>query len=404
MVDYNLRSLCYNVDCHWDNRFVWIDFQNNTKKIYFPLWYRIPDNDYECRLSILNLIKTLKRNDYYWYNFWNNSWDFYELPLNSYLWIINDYLTNGLYYDIEKEYAQKQSWKINRRRTLKTKPYISNWNIIFLNPFVEKKTSESNIITIIHSFCVRKSVEEIWWLFWNIKVPFSSFSEKNKEFYIKTLNQELTRSFDDRKKWLITHMKRIIEESSNKENTIANKIYWTDKYEWNWEFMVNEIFWNMNPEDFFPWTSRHIHDRIFNNSKLRPDTILSIDDSLYIIDSKYYRYWITWNPLHLPQSDSIQKQITYWDFILNNKEYKNIFNAFVLPYNKEDNPFGINWNIEYLWFAKSDWRPENPNQYEHIALILIDTKYLIDCYLWNEEKEMTTLVESIENILNTYDN
>ncbi len=198
-------------------------------------------------------------------------------------------------------------------------------------------------------------------------------------------------------------MKRILEESTDEENNIANKKYWTESYENNWEYMVNEVFGNKNPEDFFPWTSWHIAGKTYYNSKLRPDTILAYEDKLYIIDSKYYRFWITWDPRHLPQSDSIQKQITYWDYVENNKNYSDIYNAFILPYNRENNPFNVGWNIEYYGFSKSDWRSNEKKNYEHVALILMDTKYLIDCYFWNEEKEIENLVKSIEKILATYD-
>lgn len=407
MVNYNLRSLCFNVNPFSEKSFVGIDFEKDSKKIIFPLWYRIPDDDYNCRISIINLIKTLSRTEYYSNDFWSNVWDSYELPINSYLRILNDFLKNWLYYDIEKEYTQNHSWKINRRKTLHTKAYISNWNLIFLKPFVEKKFHENSILTIIHSYCVKKSIEEIWWLFWNIKIPFSSFSEKNKSHYIMFLNQELTKSFDDRKKLLIIHLKRVLEESTNVENNISNKRYWTENYEYAWEYMVNDVFWNKNPDDFLPWTYRHItkKDESLNDSKLRPDTILALDNSLYILDSKYYRFWVTWLQKHLPHWESIQKQITYWDYAVNNKKHKNVYNAFIIPYNKKDNPFGTTWNIEYLWFARSDWRNMNNNisKHDHIALILLDTKYLIDCFVWDWIIEIENLTKSIENILSTYD-
>lgn len=406
MVNYNLKSLCSNVDCFSEKNFVGIDFEKDSKKIIFPLWYRIPDDDYNCRISIINLIKSLSRSEYYSRDFWSNVWNSYELPINSYLRILNDYLKNWLYYDIEKEYTQNHSWKINWRRTLHTKAYISNWNLIFLEPFVERKSHESSILTIIHSYCVKKSIEEIWWLFWNIKIPFTSFSEKNIQHYIVVLNQELTKAFDDRKKLLIIHLKRILEESTNEENNISNKKYWTENYEYAWEYMVNEVFWNKNPEDFLPWTYRHIIKRneTLNDSKLRPDTILAFNDSLYILDSKYYKFWVTGIQKHLPHWESIQKQITYWDFAVNNKKYKNVYNAFILPYNKDNNPFGVSWNIEYLGFARSDRRIEKdkPSIHDHIALILLDTKYLIDSFVWNEIKDTELLINSIEKIIGSY--
>ena len=54
-------------------------------------------------------------------------------------------------------------------------------------------------------------------------------------------------------------------------------------------------------------------------------------------------------------------------------------------YDKERTKF----NIEYVGFAESDWKEHNfQNNYEKIALILVDFKYLLDCYYKKEKAEI----------------
>lgn len=48
-----------------------------------------------------------------------------QFALMSYLWIINDYLTNGIYVNREKTLKINQKGKINWKRTLNRQPIIS---------------------------------------------------------------------------------------------------------------------------------------------------------------------------------------------------------------------------------------------------------------------------------------
>lgn len=90
-------------------------------------------------------------------------------------------------------------------------------------------------------------------------------------------------------------------------------------------------------------------------SKLRPDTIILNSDenkklNAYIIDSKFYRFGYTEDTGDLPETTSIQKQITYGEYIKKNTKYKiaNVFSAFLLPYDKSrNNRFKSNDNIQY---------------------------------------------------------
>lgn len=401
----NLREICtISSNTLYDN-YVGIMFYEDEVKVYFPLGYEIPNENSECRKSIINLMKTIAIgnriiNSDSKLSISNGKEE--EVPVNSFLWIINDYLNNGLYTDKEKIYKQNQNGKINWKKTLNTKFYISGKNAIYLNPFVEKNTLEDNIITDIHAYCVKVSVEYIGWIFGNILVPDNNIIENKYGYYITILNKEIMHSFDDRKKTLLINLKKVLEMSGGTNKTKL-KNYGTNQYEYIWEYVVNNVYGNEDVNKYFPNSKYHLlgFNKIIESSSLRPDSILLVGKDIYILDSKYYKYGITKNPLHLPSTDSVQKQITYGEHIEHNYDYKKIYNAFILPYNKYKNPFGLSNNIEYVGFSESSWKNSN-KYYERVSIILIDTYYLIDCYTKRNHNDIDKLISSIQRIVDTF--
>ena len=405
----NLKDICVVSSNTIDDNYVGIKFIDEEVKVYFPLGYEIPEENAECRKSIINLMKTISIgnrliNSDSKLSMNNGKED--EIPFNSFIWIINDYLNNGLYTDKEKVYKQNQNGKINWKKTLNTKFYISGNNAVYLNPYVEKNTLEDNIITDIHAYCVKVSVEYIGWIFGNIPVPENNIVENRCNYYITILNKEIIHSFDDRKKTLLINMKKILELSGG-SNKSKLKNYGTTQYEYIWEYMVNEVYGNENVDKYFPNSKYHLlgFDNVIAASSLRPDSILSVEKDIYILDSKYYKYGITRNPLHLPNTDSVQKQITYGEHIETNYNYEKIYNAFILPYNKYKNPFELSNNIEYVGFSESSWKNKKSSKYyERVSVILIDTKYLIDCYTRCNDNNIDKLIASIQKIVDTFNN
>ena len=403
-----LKDICFVSSNTIDDTYVGIKFIDDEVMVYFPLGYEIPEENSECRKSIMNLIKTISignriANSDSKISMSNGKED--EVPFNSFIWIINDYLNNGLYTDRERIYKQNQNGKINWKKTLNTKFYISGKNAVYLNPYVEKNTLEDSIITDIHSYCVNVSVNYIGWIFGNIPVPSNTILESRIDYYISILNKEIIHSFDDRKKTLLINMKKVLEMSGDNNKTVL-KNYGTTQYEYIWEYMVNEVYGNENVNEYFPnskYTLIGFDDKI-EASSLRPDSILSVEKDIYILDSKYYKYGITRNPNHLPNTDSVQKQITYGEHIENNFDYENIYNAFILPYNKNNNKFGLSNNIEYVGFSESSWKNHNSKKfYEKVSVVLIDTTYLISCYTKYLDNNVDRLIASIQNVVNSFE-
>ena len=53
--------------------------------------------------------------------------------------------------------------------------------------------------------------------------------------------------------------------------------------------------------------------------------------------------------------------------------------------------------MKYMGFANSAWRDKKEEfNYEKISLLLIDTKYMIDCFYQKERADLKMLIELIE--------
>lgn len=400
------------------DNFVGLKYKKDKINVFLPIGY---NKDYfntdeelssEQKVDLLLLLKTItlvKNSNNEKTDFGDDIGNNDEVPYNSLIWIINDYFNNGLYQEIEKKYSQKSQGKINWKKTLNSDHYFENNSVTYINPYYESNVQRSTLITELNNYCVHKSFKYIGFLFGKVYLPECNLREEiikdNIKYYIDVINKELSKSFNDRKKILLTNMKRILEMTF--EDSIENQpTYGTRRYEYAWEKMVNGTLGSkIDISKFFPNAFWNIQGKIEEDkSKLRPDSILIDNNSrkLYILDAKYYKYGITGNISDLPHTDSIQKQITYGDHISNNPETygfekNNIYNAFIIPFNKSREPFKIEDNIKYMGFANSTWRDKKETyNYERISLLLVDTKYMIDCFYQKERANLKQLIKLIE--------
>ena len=138
---------------------------------------------------------------------------------------------------------------------------------------------------------------------------------------------------------------------------------------------------------------------------MQSDIHLQKGNTVLIIDAKYYRYGVTGISSHLPESSSINKQITYGEYIYNHKKFKDIYgddvpvyNAFLMPYNKQDNPFHINEYFANIGEADSDWKYGNHN-YERVQGIVVDIRFLMNNYYGSHKSKIIKMAKLIEEAL-----
>lgn len=321
--------------------------------------------------------------------------------------MINDYLANGFYVNREKVYKINQSGKINWKKTMQSDPIVSGKSIVFPNVTVERTSSIDNLIVEIHRYCVKKSIDYIGWLF-NLKSDFieaKPFNKTVKQLYLDTIRQELEHTFVDKKKILLVHMKNVItgldECSDNKDF-----VYGVDTYYYIFERMIDSIFGNVDKiSRFYPtakWQLARNDYAETESSKLRPDTIIIDATNAYILDSKFYRFGYTGDERDLPETTSIQKQITYGEYIKKNiklnagMSFSNIYNAFLIPYDKSRDVFKSDHDLQYVGFAKSTWK-SNDSSHEIVHTFLIDLKHVIKT--WNKASHSDDVTKLINEIV-----
>ena len=71
-----------------------------------------------------------------------------------------------------------------------------------------------------------------------------------------------------------------------------------------------------------------------------------------------------------------------------------------MPYNKNDKPFYYNKEVVYCGYSICNWklRKEYNNKYLKIAIILLDTKTLIESYFNRNKDIKLKLINQIENV------
>lgn len=129
------------------------------------------------------------------------------------------------------------------------------------------------------------------------------------------------------------------------------------------------------------------------------------DDHICVIDAKYYKYGHSAKHSDLPRSTSINKQITYAEYIAENDKFerereegKDVLNAFLMPFSKANNIFGTNDNYFSVGEAVAEWK-HSTKDYERVQGILVDVKTLIANLTRPNRQEIKNLSKAIEESL-----
>ena len=392
-----------------DNSFIGLKIQNNKIEFHYPETFRLSNEDAQLRNDILAVLRTVslaktRTKDMSSYNTQFQGENVF--PLGAFLWIINDYLIYGRYENREKTYLRGNGGRINWKRTMRSNPIISNGKIIYSEIVSEKKSQKDNILTEIYFYCVQRAIDAIGWLYGISFDPngIDYYQLFNQKKYLSVINTELMHTFDDNNKNRLSNMRDII--TGLDENTISTReiVYGVDKYDYVYERMVDSMFSRVdNIKDFYPnayWNLVIEDDRI-DSSNLRPDTVLIKNNKVYILDAKYYRYGTTFKPGDMPETTSVQKQITYGEYVKAMKEgkYDDVYSAFVLPYSKNDNKHSdlFHEDMVYVGTAYAPWINHEEGNNRKIIAIMVDTNYLISSWARRNEDNMNGIINLIEH-------
>lgn len=416
-----LRDYCYVNDNVDKNTFVGVHVTREDKRINFPLGYHLPIDldDSATRKEILLLISVLAKNtdkeDSVIADGDSKSIVANTMPVQSYLYIIKDFLYSGYYKENEVVYCQSSKGKINWNRTVKSiRPMLQEKDAVYLD-FITKKTTvnENDMLTLIHQYCVYESFMKIGWIFTSM-LPSKPVLKLNAKMFNTVLRAKLANIFNDRLKVLIRNMLAVInnEDSSDESGEFR---YGTYAFSAVWERMINRVYGVDNLKDYYPYTfwggnKNEKNDDDYKNSSLRPDSVMldpNNTSKVYVLDAKYYKYGNWPQQALLPKSADINKQITYGEYIseILHDGKDDVYNAFIMPFdaNRDDwlkvkdeaeytaEPSHLHWIGE----ATSIWK-KNTKKYEHIQGILLDVKHLMQLNVSQDRNEMMELANLIE--------
>jgi len=321
--------------------------------------------------------------------------------------VIEYYFDIGGKYYVETEQTYKvaptgkQDWARTARKQMplvQCKNGVSSF--IYTNFEVRSTTpNDTKLITQINKYCVYEAFERLGWLYVPYK-PEKPSGYPDIKTSIQIVRSKLASTYDDKKKRLFQGMKDMLEYMD--EKTSDKQFYFgTDDFDHVWEKLIDRAFGERDKEKYFP-RSRWLLDygKYKEKHPLMPDTIMIYNDKYYILDAKCYKYGRTGIPDHLPNGSSINKQITYGEYLEKYKGVKtdSLFNAFIMPYNMEENYFKLNSFVGNIGEAIGDWR-YNKKPYERIQGIVMDTRYLMYHYSGKPLKEKVALAECIEVVL-----
>lgn len=403
MSNYSIREKC-KVNTNRDtDTFVGIMCKNGDFSVHFPLGFNISEDEKELRKEILLLIHTIarttRRKDSEIYNV-SKGYNVTNFPIQAYISLIYDYFAMGYYQERDVMYFESTQGKINWSRTIKTqKPNICDGDAYYLKYITKNNHIKKNqLITLIHEYCVYESFQKIGWLFTELRVPKPRI-KYNEKLFKSVVLEKLQHTFNDRNKKLFVDMLAIIDNMSS-DCTNINYKYGTYRFEYVWEALIDRVYGVANKNTYFPKTTWKVQERCYDNACLEPDTIMICGENIYVLDSKYYKYGQTGKPCDLPESASINKQITYGEYIANEKKFKEIhgseykvFNVFILPYDGKKHESG---KLSYIGEAKSDWK-FNDKEYERVQGILVDIKYIMQLSAKQDMSEIMELAEFIED-------
>lgn len=403
MQNFSIREKC-TVNTNWEeDTFVGFMCENGKFSVHFPLGFRMVDTDKELRKDIIMLLNTIgmttgKRDSKLQQT--SKVYNEVAFPFQSYLYVIKDYFERGYYKERESRYVVSKRGKIDWNRTIKTQEaYVQDGNVFYLD-FVTKKNSlnEDELISLIHEYCVYDSFSKVGWLFTDQLPKQPRIKFKYKLFY-SVLRQKIAGTFNDKNKRLFMEMLAIVEYKAGRSDS-SNYKYGTYRFEYVWEMLIDKVYGIVAKERYFPSTSWIINGVSYSNACLEPDTIMICNGNIYVLDAKYYKYGATRRVSDLPESTSINKQITYGEYIAEQEDFKKIhgndykvYNAFLMPYAaKEDE------TIENIGLAISNWK-SNVNSYEKIQGILLDVKHLMRLGISQNETEIAKLALEIEKAM-----
>lgn len=195
-----------------------------------------------------------------------------ESRLSNLIYLLQDYLSNGLYSNEEALIEINGEGQILWERTIdESSPYMNNGVPVYLDMYTQINIlDESDIIRRLHAAIITEVDNEINALLDYINLGFDfhltdeSISDfGTNDYLLYLLDRELSRQFITKKQTMLANMKNYIEKSDrNSDDSV--QLYGTTNFNLVWEKVCAEVYQNSLDMDM---NSLGLH-KVFFDEKL----------------------------------------------------------------------------------------------------------------------------------------
>lgn len=411
-----LTKYCRNATNREGDTFVGIKSEivedEHKISVHFPIGYNISKTEEKVRDEILELVSVLQEYNDEKSRISQIAPDqllkTVRFPVQAYLTVIMEYLNNGYYQIKEEQFAKGTSGNVNWARTVKqesTNSIPTKHGFVFTSYRVKKHNeTDKDLITEINRYCVYQSYIRLGWIY-RLPLPPKPRPIDDIQAYREYLNDSILRTNVDRDKRLFQAMLDILN-FENPQESQQQFYFGTNNFEYIWERLIQATYGNVKKENYFPRTKWLLNiGSVRENSALEPDTVMEESGDIYILDAKYYKYGITRFPTDLPNSSSINKQISYGEYVSFDEKFSSrrekgmeVYNAFLIPYDSKEEIYNFEKVIDNYYSigeAVSEWK-DGSEKYQRVQGILIDIKWLIKNNIRPSNNEIIKLSNAIK--------
>jgi hypothetical protein len=405
--------------------FVGILIIDNLVLIVYPKYFKSTNYELYNRndeiKTIIKVITKFKKDNAMQSESYNTNFD--NGLLSIMVWLINDYLKNGLYEKKIKTTKLNGGGEICWEQTIEktTSQLNKQKKPIFLNLWTYKKESNNeSLISKIHLASLNKiiqfftdyAINDIFAP--NININCNDNLEKigNTKKLITIISKTLKTEFNTNKRSMLKKLLSYISKSATTKKDDIQK-YGTDKFNLVWEdvckiiFADNKILHQKIKSKTPKW---EISDNITNAEKngLIPDVVAIIKNNIIILDAKYYiPKWK--NISDIPGIYDVIKQHLYqlaYNEYAQKCNYNNTKNAFIFPMQLEStNKHYSNSKLIYKGKVKLDFLQKAITpKLSDILIFELSPKFAYKYYLQNKKGSMLNDIMELFEKNNTFRN
>lgn len=272
--------------------------------------------------------------------------------LSVLIFLLNDYLENGLYSNEKNICVLNGEGEINWLKTIdELQPLINEGEPVYLEYFTNfTENDEENYFRQLHRYILNESTRKLNELglieflgFEPINFEIDADTLGTPESILSRINNELNVQFVNRKQLLLKAMASFISNEEMETDNFTISFYGTRSFHIVWEKTCGYIL--DNKYDLVKkliaqprWTT--LNGKVHKAATLIPDIISITKDSFIISDAKYYSIKLTNDKLEgNPGAEDVTKQYLYqlaFGEYIRIKEFSVIKNMLLFPSDIEE--------------------------------------------------------------------